>query len=156
MGLDSSVDKDDLARFLITESKRYNFDPFFIVSVIFAESHLDNYAVSRVGALGLMQIMPETGRRLVTGLGYKWQGINQLFDPYLNIHLGIYYLYKLRQEFKNPHHFLAAYNEGPARIRRKRQRGQRIPSEYTTTILAYYNYFAKSPDTRQLIEPTLH
>ena len=100
--------------------------------------------------------MPETGRRLVKGLGYTWKGIDQLFDPYLNIRLGTYYLHKLRQEFKNPHYYLAAYNEGPARIRRKLKRRQKIPSEYTTTILAYYGHFAEAPETRDLVMPTLH
>jgi hypothetical protein len=83
---------------------RYGVDPILVRAVIQVESNFDAHSVSRRGARGLMQLMPETARRY---------GVKQIFDPDDNIRGGVRYLADLLQMF--PHDLpraLAAYNAG--------------------------------------------
>ena len=64
-------------------------DPLFVGALIMAESDWNPRALSRVGARGLMQLMPDTGRRVAEGLGVAVSSDDQLFDPTLNLKLGV-------------------------------------------------------------------
>lgn len=144
--------KTALARFIIREARAHNFDPFFILAVIFVESHLDTFAVSSKGALGLMQIMPRTGAAVYTDIGLTDWKVSRLFDPFVNVKLGITYLDRLKRRFHyNVHHLLVAYNEGPSSLSRRLKRRDRVETEYSRKILAYYHHFAKHPDTREFV-----
>lgn len=151
------INKARLAKFIIEQSRLYNFDPFFILSVMFAESGLDNYAVSSAGALGLMQVMPQTANLLARELAVAgvWSGkfeSSQLFDPYTNVRLGIYYLHKLKKFFNyNPHQYLAAYNEGPGAIVSKLKKRRSIESPYTMKILSFYRHFTITPSLKPYV-----
>ncbi len=89
---------------------RFNIPPAWILAVMQVESDRDAAAVSRKGALGLMQLMPATWAelRLRHRLG------NDPFDPRDNILAGSAYLRELHDRY-GPSGFLAAYNAGPAR-----------------------------------------
>jgi soluble lytic murein transglycosylase-like protein len=93
----------------ITEAAQKHGISFSLIkAVIKAESDFDPYAVSRLGACGLMQIMPETARDL---------GIIDPFDPRENIFGGACYLKKLLTQFQGSLPLtLAAYNAGPKRV----------------------------------------
>ncbi|EIC29671.1 MULTISPECIES: transglycosylase SLT domain-containing protein [Methylomicrobium] len=95
---------------------RHNLDPAVVLGVIRQESMLDSHAESAVGALGLMQVMPKTGRQIAREIQQDLVTDASLFDPDVNIRLGSYYFKKLLQRF-NGHVALAAaaYNAGPAR-----------------------------------------
>ena len=94
-------------------------DSPYILALIRQESEFDASANSWVGARGLMQIMPATGKILGkrTKLGYSIQKLTT--DEYYNIKLGSYYITELYENFGNNIYLaLAAYNAGPHRVSR--------------------------------------
>lgn len=87
-------------------SKEYNLSPYLVFAVIKAESGFNPKAVSKTGAVGLMQIMPKTA---------KWIAGNNvdLFNPTQNIKIGCKYLSYLQSIFLKIECVLSAYNAGP-------------------------------------------
>jgi soluble lytic murein transglycosylase-like protein len=108
-------------------------EPALVTAVIAAESGGDPRAVSKRGARGLMQLMPETARRY---------GVSNSFDPEQNITGGARYLRDLVERYQNDLELvLAAYNAGPDAVDRQ---GGRIPPfretlEYVPRVLAIYH-----------------
>lgn len=95
-----------------------DLDPMLVAAVIRVESRFRPDAVSSRGALGLMQVMPETGKWIAAQLGIDDFSPEMLLDPYLNIRLGTWYLRELREEFGGDTVLtLAAYNGGRGRVR---------------------------------------
>lgn len=93
------------------------FDPLFVVSLVRAESGFSSDAQSHRGAVGLMQLMPETAKEMARSFGMDFKNLN-LFDPETNLRLGVGYLAHLRHEFGGDKVILlAAYNAGPANAR---------------------------------------
>ena len=89
---------------------RYGVDADLITSIIATESNFDPKAISRHNARGLMQLLPQTAARL---------GVQNIFDPGENIDAGTRYLRDLLQRYRNDLALtLAAYNAGPARVRK--------------------------------------
>jgi soluble lytic murein transglycosylase len=107
-----------------------------VLAVMRTESGFYNWARSPVGALGLMQIMPATGEMLARELEIPWEGSRTLFDPAVNVQLGIAYLAHLHARYGTWGPALAAYNWGPGIIDRRLQRGHSLPSAYPTRVLA--------------------
>ena len=99
-------------------AQKYGQDPYLIAAVVKAESGYDPEAVSRVGAVGLMQVMPDTAA-WVAGELSLWQGDADvdLLDPSDNVELGACYLAYLGQTFGDGTQLtLAAYNAGPGTV----------------------------------------
>ena len=106
-----------LAYSIVSESHKANYDPLLVTAIIKSESTFRRHARSEVGALGLMQIMPSTGRYMSERQNSKWLGTIGLRDPQYNIQLGIAYLKHLEQLFDgNRELALIAYNWGPANV----------------------------------------
>lgn len=98
---------------IVKYSKQFEIDPTFVAGVIYAESHYNPQAVSRVGAKGLMQLMPATAKGVSAQLGEEAMG--DLFDPETNIRYGTFYIAQKYRDFGNSKEAaLAAYNGGPA------------------------------------------
>ena len=95
----ANVTKEELAEVIYEEAIRYNHDPKFILALIAIESSFQNWSVSEQGAKGLMQIMPYVAESLAQELGIEWSGDRTLFNPFLNIRMGIYYLSQLDPRF---------------------------------------------------------
>jgi peptidoglycan lytic transglycosylase len=94
-----------------------SLDPLFVGALIMAESAWNPHAFSRVGARGLMQLMPETGRRIAERLGVAVATDDQLFDPILNLRLGVTYLGELCRRFEGRFPLvLASYNAGEEQV----------------------------------------
>jgi soluble lytic murein transglycosylase len=92
----------------------YKCDPLWVMAIIKVESGFMPHAHSPRGALGLMQILPSTARDIGPEIGVPLQADDDLKDPDLNLHLGIYYVSKLVQMFPDDENaVLAAYNAGP-------------------------------------------
>ena len=118
------------------ESAQHGLGRELVLAVMQTESAFYNWARSRAGALGLMQIMPATGEMLARQLEIPWGGPETLFDPIINVRLGVAYLAHLHARYGTWSPALAAYNWGPGAIDRRLRRGHGIPVAYTTRIFA--------------------
>lgn len=93
--------------------KNSEISPYLLISLIRKESRFDKNAISKTGALGLMQIMPDTGK-YIANLSKIPYSKNDLFKPDYNIELGTkYYSYIKSNYHKNDLFALASYNAGP-------------------------------------------
>ena len=135
----SSVAKEDLAEAIYDEANRYGYDPKFILALIDTESNFFNWAVSKAGAKGLMQIMPEVAQDLAQRMGIEWMGDRTLFNPYLNVKMGVYYLSELLKYFDDDlGTAVTAYNYGPTYVRSLLDRKEQLPLGYYKSILSTY------------------
>ncbi|MEY3786895.1 MAG: hypothetical protein RLZ75_1102 [Pseudomonadota bacterium] len=132
-------------------ANRQDLEPAIIFGLIRQESMMDENAKSAVGALGLMQIMPETGKQIAHKLKESWQSENSLFNPDINIKYGAFYYKQLLTRFDG--HFalaMAAYNAGPNRVVKWLPVDKTLPADiwietipyketrkYVTSVLAY-------------------
>jgi soluble lytic murein transglycosylase len=120
----------DWAAWIAEHAASQGIDARLVQSVIQAESAYNPRAVSRRGAMGLMQLMPATARLLA---------VSEPFDPEQNIRGGVAYLRKMVDEFGSVELALAAYNAGPGAVRRH---GGVPPfaetRAYVRTVLALY------------------
>jgi soluble lytic murein transglycosylase len=98
-------------------SRKYNLDPLLVLSVAREESRFDSKARSIAGALGLMQVMPQTAHRLNNYLKLDISGSQGILDVKNNFHFGIYLLSNLINEFGSYSYALAAYNAGEEKVR---------------------------------------
>ncbi|MFM8552622.1 MAG: transglycosylase SLT domain-containing protein [Nitrospiraceae bacterium] len=92
-------------------------DPYLVAAIIREESQYDPRALSRVGAVGLMQVMPVTAQQVAKKQGLPDVGRDDLFDQDVNIRVGTRYVEQLLQQFNgNIMHTVAAYNAGPQAV----------------------------------------
>ena len=97
--------------------EKYAIDEYLICAVIYTESHFDEQAESGKGAVGLMQIMPDTGAWAAEIIGIEDYSEDMLKDPDTNINIGCWYLDYLKDMFEGDSDMvLAAYNAGPANV----------------------------------------
>ena len=100
-------------------SKRAVLPQEVILSLIRQESEFDRDANSWVGAKGLMQIMPATGRLVSKQAGLRYSRSRLIEDEFFNLQLGCYYISGLNEEFNGAIYMaFAGYNAGPHRVRR--------------------------------------
>jgi soluble lytic murein transglycosylase len=92
-------------------------DPYLIAAIIREESQYDVKAVSRVGAIGLMQVMPATANTVAQRVGLPAVGREDLFDQETNIRIGVRYVEQLLEQFSgNLVYTIASYNAGPLAV----------------------------------------
>ncbi|MBB6010787.1 lytic transglycosylase domain-containing protein [Brucella intermedia] len=113
-------------------SQRFGIPEHWIVAVLRAESAGDVRAVSTAGAIGLMQVMPDTwaGLRVRHGLG------RDPYDPRDNILAGTAYLREMFDRYGNAGAMLAAYNAGPGRYDEYLATGRTLPTETRAYVAA--------------------
>jgi hypothetical protein len=128
----------EVARTIVEESCRHAIDPGLVLAVIYVESRYHAYSVSPVGAMGLMQILPTTGEELAAREGVVWRGPQTLFDPVVNVRLGVTYLRELTDRYESTPMALAAYNWGPGHIDRRLRRGAPMPTVYPALVFEAY------------------
>jgi soluble lytic murein transglycosylase len=111
----------DYAPVVSGNARLYHLDPALVAAVIYEESQFDPKARSGAGAVGLMQLLPDTARGIAlhTG-GTKFNPATDLLDPDLNVRYGCWYLNHLRQKYarypNGPELALAAYNAGQTNV----------------------------------------
>lgn len=104
----------DLAKVIVNVSNELGLDPLLTTAIIKAESTFKPYAKSDKGALGLMQLLPSTGKYISKLTNIDWRGIYRLHDVEYNIRLGLGYYKYLEEQFNgNLKYTLIAYNWGP-------------------------------------------
>ncbi len=119
-------------------ASRFAVDPLLVRAVIKVESGFDHRAVSSKGAMGLMQLMPETARDMA---------VDDPFDPRANIMGGTRYLGLLLDRFHgNLRLALAAYNAGPQRVVAARHTVPPLPEteNYVKEVLQHYQRYRAS------------
>lgn len=104
------VNSGDVLEMVKTIAAEEGLDPDLALAVVDVESAGGKHQVSAAGAIGVMQLMPETASDY---------GVADRCDPQSNIRGGVRYLKKLFEEFDDPLLMLAAYNAGPERVYRK-------------------------------------
>jgi hypothetical protein len=131
----SGSDRGSYEAYIRRFGSRYRVDPNLIKAVIRTESDFNQYAVSRKGAQGLIQLMPETAKEM---------NVADPFHPGQNIEGGTRYLRFLLDTFDQDLILtLAAYNAGPTIVRKVR-RIPRIPETqaYVKRVLAHYKRYS--------------
>ncbi len=121
---------DQYDQLILRSARDHRVEPALVKAVIAAESNFKSRAVSRVGAQGLMQLMPKTARYL---------GVRNPFHPGENVDGGTRYLREMLDRYGDLKHALAAYNAGPEAV----DRYQGIPPypetlDYVSRVLNYY------------------
>lgn len=102
---------------MLEYSQQYQLDPYLVAAVTFVESGFDERSVSKKGAIGLMQVMPETGRWIGEQLGKPIKP-GDLLNGETNIQTGTWYLRYLLDDFNQDIPLtLASYNAGRSRVR---------------------------------------
>lgn len=123
---------------ILAAAARYRLDPALIYGVIRQESAFMEDAHSAVGALGLMQLMPATGRQTARALNIRYGGNRALLHSSHNIQLGSAYLNHLLTRYKgSPVLAAAAYNAGPHRVSRWLPRKQAVPAALWTENIPF-------------------
>ena len=130
---------EHLARCVVAEARRHDFDPGLVLAVMHVESRYDAFAVSNKDAMGLMQILPSTGEWMAGKVGVRWDGPQTLFDPIVNTRLGVAYLRELADRYDGSlQTALSAYNWGPGRIDERLRRGTPLPHVYARLVFEAY------------------
>ena len=107
----------DYRSYIETSAVHHHVDPCLVAAVIKHESKFQSTARSDGGAVGLMQLMPQTAAWIAGQLGEPFTE-DYLYDPALNIRYGVWYLAELEREFGgNDILALAAYNAGRGNVR---------------------------------------
>jgi soluble lytic murein transglycosylase len=94
----------------------YDLDPALLAAVIYAESRFRADARSDAGALGLMQLMPETAQGIAARTGGSDFVLSDLFEPELNVRYGAWYLRHLLERYGDQRTALAAYHAGQGNV----------------------------------------
>jgi soluble lytic murein transglycosylase-like protein len=122
---------------ILEASAKHGVDPALVKAVIMAESSYNHKAISKKGAIGLMQIMPATAIDM---------GVEDLFDPEHNVNAGVRYLKKLLKQFEGDVTLaLAAYNAGSRKVRKfKGIPPYKATQFYIQKVFEYYEYYQAS------------
>jgi len=112
-------------------ARNYGLEPELLAAMIYQESKFDPTARSSSGAVGLMQLLPETGQGIAdrTG-GNRWQPAD-LLSPELNVRYGAWYLRHLLDKYDDEALALAAYNAGQTNVDEWRRSGVGIQFDET-------------------------
>ena len=143
MRLSDSIDAPNarkLAKLIVEECGNYDkLDPYLVLAVIQVESEFSPKALSKKGAIGLMQVMPGTGEFMAKEMGIDYNGRKSLYDPFINVKLGIHYLSLLTERYDSTERALDAYNFGPANFE-KTQNSDKTRSVYVKKVLNFKSY----------------
>ena len=134
---------------ILDEVEGTGLDPFLVLALMKQESAFAPHARSYVGARGLMQLMPATAEEWARRLRMGSVGEEDLYEPRLNIRLGIPYLAHLVERFGSSEKALAAYNGGPTNVRRWERR---VEDERPETFVESIGY----PETRTYVRTILN
>ena len=129
-------------------AKNYDLDPALLAAVIYRESKFDAQAHSDSGAIGLMQLLPDTAKGIALHTGGSQFEVDDLLDPEINVRYGAFYLRRLIDKYGNVRLALAAYNAGQANVDEwiADKRGIAFPEtrQYVDEVLEARDVYAKT------------
>jgi hypothetical protein len=132
-------DTDDIQQRVISEAKRQNMPPSLALAIAKVESNFNHQAISHAGAKGVMQIMPRTAEQ-VFGVPRS-----RLFDPDVNIELGITFIKKLLKRYDNRLDIALSHYNGGSGVKNRHGELRVMPATqgYVDKVLATQQDFLK-------------
>jgi soluble lytic murein transglycosylase-like protein len=131
--LSGRKEERQLQPIIVAAANRHKVDSALVKAIILAESGYNPRAVSKVGARGLMQLMPRTAKSL---------GVKDSFNPEHNINAGVRYFKKLLNQFGDVKLALAAYNAGGRNVRKYNGvPPYKATRYYIKKVLEYYHIY---------------
>jgi len=107
-------------------AKNYDLEPALLAAVIYQESKFDAEAKSDAGAIGLMQLQPETAKGIALRTGGSKFRVEDLTNPEINVRYGSWYLRHLLDKYGDEELALAAFNAGQGNVDSWRREGKGI------------------------------
>lgn len=136
--------------FSMETAQKYQVDPFWVLAVMWTESHFNHMSESSQRAIGFMQIVPQTGYFItdkVLKKGITYNDVKKYIkEPYVNIELGTIYLKRLLERFKNNYRLATvAYNLGPNRVLTRLNDGEKVGHQnaYLNKVALSYKKLTK-------------
>lgn len=117
-------------------ASNHTLDPALLAAVIYVESRFDPQAESAAGAVGLMQLLPNTAKGIALRTGGERFVVADLRDPEINVRYGSWYLDHLRDRYDDTRLMLAAYHAGQGNVDRWRADGAGIAFPETRSYVA--------------------
>jgi soluble lytic murein transglycosylase len=131
---------------VVGHAANYDLDPALLAAVIYRESRFDAGARSSSGAIGLMQLLPETAKGIALHTGGSRFRVADLYDPEINVRYGAFYLRRLLTKYGDERLALAAYNAGQANVDEWRVQGKGIvfteTREYVDSVMKTRDIYA--------------
>ena len=121
---------------VVSHARNYDLDPALLAAVIYTESRFASSARSSAGAIGLMQLLPETAEGIAVRTGGAKFTVADLYVPELNIRYGSWYLRNLLDRYGDERTALAAYHAGQGNVDRWRKSGVGIQFPETRDYVA--------------------
>lgn len=113
----------------------HDLDPALLAAVVYVESRFDPNARSAAGAIGLMQLLPDTAKGIALRTGGHRFVVADLRDPEINVRYGSWYLDHLRERYDDTRTALAAYHAGQGNVDAWLRDGARIEFPETRTYV---------------------
>ncbi|MGK5086964.1 lytic transglycosylase domain-containing protein [Bdellovibrionota bacterium FG-2] len=131
----------EVSKTILQESETRGFDPIFLMAMIENESSFQPAMRGGAGEIGLMQILPSTGKWISKKAHLPWKGKKTLEDPVANIRLGVAFISVLRDQFDaHGRLYMAAYNMGARNV--QKAMGKKIwPKDYPRRVMQRYIRF---------------
>jgi soluble lytic murein transglycosylase len=127
-------------------AENYDLDPALLAAVIYRESKFDSDARSSSGAIGLMQLLPDTAQGIAVHTGGSRFRVSDLYSPEINVRYGSFYLRRLLTKYGDTRLALAAYNAGQANVDAWLAAGEEIEfpetREYVDSVLELREVYA--------------
>ena len=117
-------------------ASNHDLDPALLAAVVYVESRFDPQAESAAGAVGLMQLLPETAKGIALRTGGERFVVADLRDPEINVRYGAWYLDHLQDRYDDSRLMLAAYHAGQGNVERWRADGAGIEFSETRSYVA--------------------
>lgn len=125
----------------------YDLDPALLAAVVYVESRFDPNARSEAGALGLMQLLPDTAEGIALRTGGADFVVADLRDPEINVRYGAWYLDHLRERYGDTRLALAAYHAGQGNVDEWQSTGSGIvfpeTREYVSRVLEFERLYSR-------------
>ena len=127
--------QEAVAELLYRAEEELGIPALTVLGLIQQESRFDPRARGPRGSMGLMQIRPFVARDVAARHSLGWNGSSTLYDPVVNVRIGLAYLLEQKERFGSTELALAAYNVGPSRLKRLLAAGRSGSGNYVRRVL---------------------